>query len=104
MLKKKIAEIKAREKEKKGIDVLGAADPISSRSSGFVTPPQSLDIPLIDLSSPPRAKVKKGMAQVSLIDLPDFPAARSRSASPARRADRRPRDARANNDQRERGR
>ena len=98
MLKKKIAEIEAREKEKKGIDVLGAADPISSRSSGFVTPPQSLDIPLIDLSSPPRAKVNKGMAEVSLIDLPDFPAARSRSASPARRADRRPRDARANNE------
>ncbi len=87
-MKKKMAEIEAREKEKKGTDVLGAADPISSRSSGFVTPPQSLDIPLIDLSSPPRAKVEKGMTEVSLIDLP---AARARSASPVRRADRRPR-------------
>ena len=84
VLKKKIAELEGKDAYKPERPK-GSAGTARSKTSGFRTPPQGTDSPLIDLSSPPKDKGKDKDEGLSLLDLPAFPDTRARSESPKRR-------------------
>ena len=71
ILKKRIAELEAAAKDDaKGGRAPVTAGAVPSESSGFQTPRQSIDAPLIDLSSPPKKKDEGNRADISLLDMP----------------------------------
>ena len=72
ILKERIAELEASAKTNAGVGPpLSAAGMAPSDSSGFHTPRQSIDAPLIDLSSPPpKKKIEDIRADMSLLDMP----------------------------------
>ena len=71
ILKKRIEELEVKKAEL-NTEASVHVDCGRTQSSGFQTPRQSVDIPLIDLSSPPKKIVKENTPTVSLMDLSAF--------------------------------